>query len=150
MSEVYARLRSDIITAVKSRERDRALALRTLDGSIQKVAIDTNKPIDDGLVLAVVRKAVKDLEGAKEAFAKGNRQDLVDRNDAEIAWISVYLPAAMGEAQIQELVDRAIAETGAQSRKEMGKVMGALKKHPESDRIDFAVANRMIQAQLPS
>lgn len=148
MSELYQRLRSDIITAVKARETERAIALRTIDGAIQRVAIDDRTTISDDLVLSVMRKAVKDLESAKEQFAQGGRQDLVAKNEAEIAWLEVYLPAAMDEATLHAIVDEAIAASGASTPKEMGKVMGLLKRHPEAARLDFALANKRIRERL--
>lgn len=148
MSELYAKLRADIITAVKARESDHALALRTLDGGIQRVAIDKNTEIDDDLVITIIRKAVKDLEGAKEQFAKGGREDLVAQNDTEIAWLGVYLPAQMDEALVAALVKSAVAESGASSMKEMGQVMGILKKHPEAGLIDFGLVSKLVRAEL--
>ena len=149
MSELYQQLRADIITAAKSRDMNRVTALRTLDGAIQKVSIDENREIDDALVLTTVKKAVKDLKGANEQFAKGGRQDLIDKNDAEIALLEVYLPQAMDAGTIEALVQEAIAQTGATEKRDMGKVMGVLKIHPDAGRIDFGQANKMIQERLP-
>lgn len=148
MSEIYSRLRSDIISAVKGRESDKALALRTIDGAIQRASIDANLPIDDEMVLSTLRKAVKDLSQAREQFERGGRPDLVEKGDREAAWLEAYLPAQFDEARIEQLVNEAIAESGAQSKKEMGKVMGLLKKHPDAGLIDFSVASRLTQSKL--
>ncbi|MFP4540637.1 MAG: GatB/YqeY domain-containing protein [Opitutales bacterium] len=148
MSELYKTLRADIIRAVKARENEKALALRTIDGSIQRVAIDENKEITDESVIATVRKAVKDLENAKEQFAQGGRQDLVMKNEAEVAWLSRYLPAQMDAAALERLVEQAISDTGATTRRDMGKVMGVLKKNRDAATIDFGEASKLIQAKL--
>jgi|TARA_B110000438_G_C15765012_1_gene629137 uncharacterized protein YqeY len=148
MSELYAKLRADIITAVKARESDLALALRTLDGGIQRVAIDKNTEIDDALVVSIIRKAVKDMQGANEQFAKGGRDDLVVKNNTEIAWLEIYLPAQMDPAQVEALVKSAVAESGAASMKEMGKVMGILKQHPDAGLIDFGLVSKLVRAEL--
>lgn len=148
MSELYKKLRADIITAVKARASDHALALRTLDGGIQRVAIDSNAEIDDALVISIIRKAVKDLQGAKEQFAKGGREDLVAKNDAEIAWLEIYLPPRMDEAQVKALVESAISESGATSAKDMGKVMGILKRQPDAALIDFGLVSKLVRAHL--
>ena len=148
MSKLYQQLRADVITAVKGRESDKALALRTADGAIQRAAIDEKTTISDALVIAVLRKAVKDLENAKEQFAKGGREDLVRKNEAELTWLNVYLPAQIDEDTLRAIVATAITESGASTPKEMGQVMGVLKRHPQAAEIDFGMASRIIRETL--
>lgn len=149
MASIYEQLRADIITAVKARDSATATILRTTDGAIQRAAMDQDKPIDDALVLATLRKSVKNLTDAKAEFEKGGRPDLVAANEAEIRLLQKYLPAALDPARLDQLVAAAIQETGAQSKKEMGKVIGALKQHPDAALIDFGAASKLIQAKLP-
>jgi hypothetical protein len=149
MPTIYEQLRADIVSAMKARDSSTATALRTADAAIQRAAMDQNKPIDDALVLATLRKAVKNLTDANAEFAKGGRADLVTANENEIRVIEKYLPPGLDAAQIEALVAAAIAETGAQSRKEMGKVIGALKKRPEAASLDFGAVSKLIQAKLP-
>ncbi|CAM2848330.1 GatB/YqeY domain-containing protein [Rariglobus hedericola] len=149
MPTIYETLRADIITAVKARDTPLATILRTNDGAIQRAAMDLNKPIDDELVLATLRKAVKNLVGANVEFEKGGRQDLIDANLKEIAIIEKYLPAGLDAAKLEALVVEAIATTGAQSKKDMGKVIGALKQHPQAGLIDFGSVSKLIQSKLP-
>lgn len=148
MPTVYAALRADIVTALKARDRATALALRTADAAIQRAAMEANQPIDDALVLGTLRKAVKNLTDARAEFAKGGRADLVAANTAEIAILGRYLPAGLEAAQLEALVAAVIAETGATTKKEMGKVIGALKARPEAGQIDFGAASKVIQARL--
>jgi uncharacterized protein YqeY len=149
MANVYETLRADIITAMKARDNARALALRTMDAAIQRAAMDANKPIDDALALATIRKAVKNLSDARAEFEKGGRADLVAANTAEIAILEKYLPAGLDAAKLDALIAEVIAATGAASKKEMGKVIGALKQRPEAPLIDFGAASKLIQAKLP-
>ncbi len=149
MATTYEQLRADIVTALKARDAGTALVLRTTDAAIQRAAMDQNKPIDEALVVAALRKAVKTLTEAKADFEKGGRPDLAAANDVEIRILEKYLPKGLDEAKLAALVDAAIAETGAASRKEMGKVIGALKKHPEAGLIDFGAVSKLIQAKLP-
>ncbi|MCW5548354.1 MAG: GatB/YqeY domain-containing protein [Opitutaceae bacterium] len=149
MTTIYEQLRADIIVAMKARDSVTATSLRTADAAIQRAAMDQNKPVDDALAVATLRKAVKNLADAKEEFAKGGRADLVAANDVEIALLEKYLPKGLDAAKLEALVAAAIAETGAQSKKEMGKVIGALKKHPEAGLIDFGVVSKLVQAKLP-
>jgi hypothetical protein len=111
--------------------------------------MDLSKPIDDTLVVTTLRKAVKNLADAKVEFEKGGRADLVAANDTEIKLLEKYLPKGIEGAQLEALVAGAIKESGAASRKEMGKVIGALKKLPEAALIDFAAASKLIQSKLP-
>lgn len=149
MPTIYERLRADIVTAMKARDAAAATALRTADAAIQRSSMDLSKPIDDALVVATLRKAVKNLADAKIEFERGARADLVSANEAEIRLLEKYLPQGIGGAQLDALIGEAIKESGAVSRKEMGKVIGALKKRPEAALIDFGAASKLIQARLP-
>jgi uncharacterized protein YqeY len=148
MSTIYARLRADIITAMKARDAVTTTALRTADAAIKRAAMDANKDIDDAMVIATLRKAVKNLTDARAEFAQGGRADLVAANDAEIKLLEQYLPAGLDAAKLEALVNEAIQTTGATSRKEMGKVIGALKQRPEAALIDFGAASKLIQGKL--
>ncbi|HXQ82186.1 MAG TPA: GatB/YqeY domain-containing protein [Opitutaceae bacterium] len=149
MPTLYEQMRADIVTAMKARDAATALSLRTADASIQRASMDLSKPIDDAIVVATLRKAVKNLADAKVEFERGGRADLVAANEAEIRLLERYLPRGLDGARLEALIAEAIQESGAQSRKEMGKVMGALKKRPEAALIDFAAASKLIQAKLP-
>lgn len=149
MPTVYETLRADIIAAMKARDSAAALALRTMDAAIQRAAMDLNKPVDDTLVVTALRKAVKNLADARTEFEKGGRADLVAANTAEIKLLEKYLPAGLDAAKLDALITEVISSTGAASKKEMGKVIGALKQRPEAGLIDFAAASKLIQAKLP-
>lgn len=149
MSALYEKLRADIIVAMKARDSVTTTALRTADAAIKRAAMDANKDIDDTLVLTTMRKGVKNLADAKTEFEKGGRADLVAANEAEIRILEKYLPQALDAAKVDALVAAAIAETGAASKKEMGKVIGALKKLPEAALIDFGAVSKIVQAKLP-
>ncbi len=149
MPTIYEQLRADIITAVKARDSVTATILRTNDGAIQRAAMDQNKPIDDTLVIATLRKSVKNLTDARAEFEKGGRADLAEANTAEIHLLEKYLPAGLDAAKLEALINEVIQTTGAQSKKEMGKVIGALKQRPEASLIDFGAASKLVQAKLP-
>ena len=149
MPTTYETLRADIITAMKARDTATATALRTMDAAIQRSAMDASKPIEEALVIATFRKAVKNLTDARTEFEKGGRADLVGANSAEIAILEKYLPKGLDAAKLDALIAEVIASTGATSKKEMGKVIGALKQRPEAALIDFGAASKLIQAKLP-
>lgn len=149
MASIYETLRADIIVSMKARDSVTTMALRTADAAIKRAAMDGNKEIDDALSLATLRKAVKNLADANVEFAKGARADLIAANDVEIKILQKYLPAGLDAAKIDALVAEAIASTGATSKKEMGKVIGALKAHPDAALIDFGAVSKIVQAKLP-
>lgn len=149
MPTTYETLRADIIAAMKARDTATATALRTMDAAIQRAAMDSSKPIDEALVVATFRKAVKNLTDARTEFEKGGRADLVAANNAEIAILEKYLPQGLDAAKLEAIVAEVIAATGASSKKEMGKVIGALKQRPEAALIDFGAASKLVQAKLP-
>ena len=149
MPTIYETLRADIITAMKARDATTTTALRTADAAIKRSAMDLNKEIDDTLVIATIRKAVKNLTDAKADFEKGGRPDLVTANEIEIRMLEKYLPRGLEPAQIDALIAETIKETGAQSKKDMGKVIGALKKRPDAALLDFGAISKAVQAKLP-
>jgi uncharacterized protein YqeY len=149
MPTTYETLRADIVVALKARDSAATLSLRTADAAIQRAAMDANKPIDDALVVTTLRKAVKNLADARAEFEKGGRTDLVAANTADIARLEKYLPQAFDPAKLEALVNEAIAATGAQSKKDMGKVIGALKQRPEAPLLDFGVVSKLVQSKLP-
>jgi uncharacterized protein len=149
MSPTYDRIRADIITAMKARDSVTTTALRTADAAIKRAAMDANKEIDEALAIATLRKAVKNLVDAKAEFEKGGRADLVAANDVEIKLLEKYLPQGLDAAKVDALIAEAIQETGAQTKKDMGKVIGALKKRPEAALIDFGAVSKLVQARLP-
>lgn len=149
MPTLYETLRADIVTAMKARDATTTTALRTADAAIKRAAMDANKEIDDALVIAALRKAVKNLADAKTEFEKGGRADLVAANDAEIRTLEKYLPKGLDAARVDALIAEAIQETAAQSKKDMGKVIAALKKRPEAALLDFGAVSKAVQAKLP-
>jgi uncharacterized protein len=148
MSTLYRSLRADIITAVKARDSGTSTALRTADAAVQRAAMDTNVEIDDALVLATLRKAVKNMNDANTEFAKAGRDDLVQANNVEIAILEKYLPAQIAGEKLEAIVVEAIAQTGAVSKREMGKVMAVLKARPDAELIDFGAVSKLVQSKL--
>jgi uncharacterized protein YqeY len=149
MASLYEQLRADIITSMKARDSVTTTALRTADAGIKRAAMDANKEIEDALVLSTLRKMVKNLTDAKAEFAKGGREDLIAANDVEIRILEKYLPAGLDAATVEALLTEAIQAAGAQSKKDIGKVIGALKKRPDAALIDFGAVNKLLQAKLP-
>lgn len=149
MSATYERIRADIISSLKARDAATTTALRTADAAIKRAAMDANREIDEGLVVATLRKSVKNLADARTEFEKGGRADLVAANDVEIRLLEKYLPAALDPARVEAMVAESIRESGAQGKKDMGRVIALLKKHPEAGLLDFGAVSRIVQSRLP-
>lgn len=118
---------SDMKDAMKAKDKSRVMALRLLRASIQRREVDERIELDDASVLSVIQKMIKQGKDSIEQFEKGNRQDLVDKENVTLQVLEEYLPKQLSDAEIEVLLDDAFEATGAATIKEMGKVMGWLK-----------------------
>src|SRR5512136_451977 len=110
---------SDIKDAMKSGAKDKVSALRMLSAALKNKQIDKRAALTDGEVVDTVRSLIKQRKDSIEQFAKGGRQDLVDKETAEVAVLEVYLPQQLSREEIEKLVREAIAQTGAQGARDM-------------------------------
>ena len=146
-SKLLDDLLADIKGAMKTRENDKLTALRTLHAQIKDATTNAGKEVSDGEVAVIVAKAIKQRLDAAEQFKQGARQDLADRELMEAELFKKYQPQQLGQAEIEELVRKAIVETGASGRKEMGKVMSVLMSQVKG-RADGKLVNQIVQALL--
>lgn len=119
-------LRADLTASMKAGDAFRRDTLRMAESAVYNVEKAQGSPLTDEQVVGVLAREVKTRRESVEAFRAGSREDLAAKEEAEIAVLSVYLPAQMSEAEIAALVAEAIAVTGASSPRDMGKVMGWL------------------------
>lgn len=138
---------NDVKAAMKAKEAQRLGALRMLQAAIQRKEVDERVDLDDAAVLSMVQKTIKQSRDAVDQFEKGGRQDLADKEKADIAVWEAYLPQQMSADEIDKLVAEAIAETGAESVKDMGKVMGILKPKIQGQ-ADMGQVSGMVKAKL--
>jgi hypothetical protein len=126
MSSLSQRITTDIKEAMKAKDQVALNVVRSLKSAIQMATIEkygASGELDDAEAVAVIRKAIKQRQDSVASFEAGGRPELAATEKAEIAILEGYLPAAMSEAEIQAIVDAAIAELGATTRKDMGGVM---------------------------
>jgi hypothetical protein len=142
-----ARITEDMKAAMRAGEKDRLSLIRMLQAGIKQREVDERIVLDDAQVLAVIDKMIKQRRESVTQFQAGNRPDLVARESAEIAWLTDYLPAQLGEVEIEALIREAIAATGAASIKDMGKVMAWLKPKAQG-RTDIGALSARIKAAL--
>lgn len=140
-------LTTDMKAAMKSGEKDRLQVIRLILADIKRVEVDTRAELDDAALLGVLEKAVKQRRDSVEQFKKGGRDDLADKEQAEIEILEGYLPEQLSEAEIDALIDEVIAATGAESIRDMGKVMGAI-KGKAAGKADMGVVGGRVKARL--
>ena len=142
------KVNGDIAAAMKSKDTTRLSALRMLKAAIMNKGIENSHDLEDAEVLQVVSSLVKQRRDSIEQFSKAGRTDLVDKETAEIAVLEQYLPPAASAADIDKAVDEAIAETGAASVKDMGKVMKAVMPRLAGKNADGRAINEAVRRKL--
>ncbi|MGA8707391.1 MAG: GatB/YqeY domain-containing protein [Steroidobacteraceae bacterium] len=141
------RVQEDMKTAMRAAEKDRLATVRLILAAIKQREVDERILLDDSQVLSVLEKMVKQRRESIAQFNAGGRADLAAKERAELDIISAYLPAQLAEAELDAMIQAAIAETGASSIKDMGKVMGLIKGKAQG-RADMGVVGARIKARL--
>jgi uncharacterized protein len=141
------RITDDMKAAMRSGEKERLGVIRMITSAIKQREVDERIILDDTQVLSVLEKMIKQRKESLVQFKAGNRQDLVDKESAEIALLQGYLPAALSEAEVDALINEAVAASGAASIKDMGKVMAIIKAKAQG-RADMGAIGAKIKAKL--
>jgi uncharacterized protein YqeY len=141
------RITDDMKAAMRSGEKERLGAIRMITAAIKQREVDERIVLDDAQVLSVLEKMIKQRKESLQLFRDGNRQDLADKESAEITLLQSYMPAQLSEGDLDALIQDAIAATGAASIKDMGKVM-AIVKGKAQGRADMAAVGAKIKAKL--
>jgi len=137
----------DVKDAMKAGEKDRLKVLRLITAAIKQVEVDERVDLDDPAVLGILTKMVKQRRDSITQFQQGKRQDLADIEQAEIEIIADYLPAQLSDAELDALIEDAISTTGAESIRDMGKVMGIVKAKAQG-RADMGAVGGKVKARL--
>jgi len=133
--------------AMKAGDKDRLKVVRMVLAAIKQQEVDQRIELDDAAVLTVLNKMVKQRRDSIAQFRDGGRDDLAAAEEAEILVLESYLPEQMDDAEVDALIDAAIGETGAEGMRDMGRVMGVLKKKAEG-RADMAVVSSKVRERL--
>ena len=134
-------------SSMKSGDKHRLGVVRLILAAIKQIEVDERIELDDTRILAVLDKMAKQRRESIAQYGKAGRDDLVAVEEAEIVIIQEYLPAALSESEINELVEQSIASTGAASIKDMGKLMGVLKPQLQG-RADMGKVSQLIKSRL--
>ena len=142
-----AQLSDDVKQALRAGDKPRVTLLRMALAAIKQREIDERIELDEPQVLATLEKMIKQRRESVTQFRAGHRADLADKEQAEIDVLSGYLPAPLGEAELDALIDAAIQATGASSIREMGQVMARLKEQA-AGRADMAQVSLRVKQRL--
>jgi hypothetical protein len=150
MPTLVDRITADLTSAMKAQDAARVSVLRMTKAALKNKEIDKKAPLDDAEAAKVLQALVKQREDSVDQFQKAGRQELVDKESAEIVVLRGYLPQEASDADIAAAVEAAIAETGAASAKDMGKAMkaalaglAALGKPADGKKVNEAVRKRL-------
>jgi len=147
MSELKQRITDDMKSAMKAKDKQALKAVRMILGAVKQREIDDRIELDDAQVLTVIQKMVKQRKDSITQFKEGGRTDLVEVEEAELAIINNYMPEQLSDAEVASAVDKAIADSGADSMKDMGKLMAMLKGRIDG-KADMALVSQLIKAKL--
>jgi len=141
------RLQQDMKDAMRARDKARLSTIRLILAAIKQREVDERIELDDAQVVAVLEKMVKQRRESIAQFGQAGRDDLVAQENSELEVITPYMPAALSASEIDQLVDAALAATGATSIRDMGKVMAELKPQL-AGRADMGAVSALIKARL--
>ena len=141
------RILDDIKAAMKAGDKDRLVTLRMLSAAIKQREVDERIEMDDAQTLAVVEKMIKQRRESIRQYEEGGRPELAEKEQAEIEILDDYMPEQLSDAEVDQLIDAAVKQTGASEMKDMGKVMGVLKPQIQG-KADMGEVSKRIKARL--
>ncbi|MCY4656507.1 MAG: GatB/YqeY domain-containing protein [Gammaproteobacteria bacterium] len=147
MSDLKARLQTATVVAMRTREKKRVAALRLINAAIKQVEIDQGRELDDSAISQILAKQLKQRQNSIEQFEKGGRADLVAQEQYEIDLINEFLPEMPSDDELEERVNEVIADLGASSMKDMGRVMQALRAQLPGQ-VDMGIVSSLVRNSL--
>ena len=147
MTTLKERITEDMKAAMRASARERLSTIRMVLAAIKQREVDERIMLGDAQVIAVLEKMVKQRKESIALFEQGGRQDLADKEKAEITLLQAYLPAQLSDSEVDAIIRDAIASTGAASVKDMGKVMGIV-KGKAAGKADMGTVSARIKAAL--
>jgi uncharacterized protein YqeY len=133
--------------AMRAKEKERLATLRLIQSELKRVEVDERVELDDGRVLEILDKMIKQRRDSITQYEAANRPELADAEKKEVEVIQHFLPQPLGEEEVAAIVQQAIASTGAASMQDMGKVMGLVKPQIQG-RADVGVVSKLVKAKL--
>ena len=146
--KLIERIGQDITAAMKARDAGRLSALRMAKAALMNREVEKGRPLEESEAEQVMASLIKQRRDSIEQFTKGGREDLVARERAEIAVLEAYLPPPVDAAELERAVDAAVAETGATSAKDLGRVMKAVMNGLAGRTVDGRLVNELVRRRL--
>jgi len=140
-------IKADIKDAMRAKDTVKRDTLRNIQASVKQIEVDERRDVTDADMETIMMKYLKQREDAKTQFADAGRNDLVEKEDAEIAIVKAYLPEPMDDTELESVLKEVISSVGAESMKDMGKVMGGAKSAIGS-RADGGRINQIVKKLL--
>ena len=140
-------LTEDMKTAMRAKDQVSLSTIRLINAAIKQFEVDERTEADDAKVISILTKMVKQRKDSAKIYTEAGRQDLADKENAEIEILNRYLPQMMSAEEIKTVVEAAITETGASGMADMGKVMGVLKTHL-AGKADMGEVNKVLKTAL--
>lgn len=140
-------LTEDMKTAMRAKDQVSLSTIRLINAAIKQFEVDERTEADDAKVISILTKMVKQRKDSAKIYTEAGRQDLADKENAEIEILNRYLPQMMSAEEIKTAVEAAVAETGASGMADMGKVMGILKTRL-AGKADMGEVNKVLKAAL--
>lgn len=140
-------IQENVKQAMRDRDRKKLGVLRLVTAAIKQKEVDERIDLDDAAILAVLEKMTKQRRESLEQYEKAGRDDLAGQERFELELLQHYMPEPLGEAQLVELIDQAIAASGAESMRDMGPVMAAVKEQAQG-RADMKAVSNLVRARL--
>ena len=147
MSELKKRITDDMKSAMKAKDKQALKAVRMILEAIKQKEIDERIELDDAQVMTVIQKMVKQRKDSISQFSDAGRTDLVEIEEAELETINNYMPEQLSDEEVASVVDKAINDSGANSMKDMGKLMGMLKAQLQG-KTDMSLVSQLIKSRL--
>lgn len=142
-----ARLTEDMKQALKAGDKPRLSVIRMALAAVKQREVDDRAELDDGQIVGVIEKMIKQRRESASQYRSGNREDLAVKEEAEVEVLAQYLPEPLSEKEIDALIDDAIEASGAESMRDMGKVMGRIKASAQG-RVDMGAVSARVKTRL--
>lgn len=149
MATIKDKIQEDMKAAMRSQEKERLATIRLVLAALKQREVDERITLTDEHIISILDKMIKQRRQSIEEFQKGNRPDLVQKEQDEMAIIQAYLPSQLSPEEIKAIIKNAIQETGATSARDMGKVMASLKPKLQG-RADMTVVSNLVKEHLSS
>jgi uncharacterized protein YqeY len=141
-------IQKDMVTAMKAKDEARLSTVRMIKSALKKHEVDAMKPLDEATELQILNTLIKQRRESADLFRKGGREELAEKEEAELKMIEAYMPAAPTDEEVDAAISAAIAETGASTAKQMGQVMKAANAKLAGKRVDGKVLSDRVRAKL--